>query len=241
MPSEQAEHAAGQREQHALGEQLADDAAARPADRRRGSRSRAAGRSRAPAAGWRRWRTRSAARSRRRRRARAATTARCGPAPRGSARTVKLPFGPSAFGNLRRKSLGRQLQPRLRLLERHARLQPARGLEVVPLVGRVRVELERHPDLRRRPELRKSKSPEHADDRVAARRSARSSSRPTPGSLSNRRLPELLARGPRPCGPSGRSSSAREAPAQRRSARRTVGRSRPTRGPIAAAPGSCRR
>ena len=62
--------------------------------------------------------------------------------------------------------LGGRRDPRLRLLERDARLQPAGRLEVVALVGRVRRELERRPDLRLRPELGEVEFAEDADDRV---------------------------------------------------------------------------
>ena len=60
------------------------------------------------------------------------------------------------------------------LLQRHAWLQPSHRLEVVPLVGRVRIELEERPTLRRRTELAEIEIAEHADDRVrlAAERDA---------------------------------------------------------------------
>ena len=61
--------------------------------------------------------------------------------------TEKPPFGPSAFGKLALVFLRRRRDPCLGLLERHSRLQPARCREVVTLVGRVRRELERIPDL----------------------------------------------------------------------------------------------
>ena len=50
---------------------------------------------------------------------------------------------------LRRVFRGGQLQPRLPLLERHASLETSRRLEEVALIDRVRIELERHPQLRR--------------------------------------------------------------------------------------------
>ena len=86
--------------------------------------------------------------------------------------TLKLPFGPSEPGNLRPNSCADTLHARLRLLQRHAWLQPRGRLEVVPLVGGVRIELERRPHLRRRAELREVEVAEHADDgeRVAAER-----------------------------------------------------------------------
>ena len=60
----------------------------------------------------------------------------------------------------------RELQPRVGLLERDARRQAAGGLEVVPLILRVRVELERQPDLGVGPNSWKSTlGSEDADDR----------------------------------------------------------------------------
>ena len=44
---------------------------------------------------------------------------------------------------------GRQLEPRLPLLERHASLETGRRLEEVTLIDRVRIELERYPELGR--------------------------------------------------------------------------------------------
>src|SRR3970282_1625924 len=58
----------------------------------------------------------------------------------------------------------RRREPGLRLPERHARHEPPGGLEIMPLVVRVRVELKRDPDLRRRTELPKVELAEHADD-----------------------------------------------------------------------------
>ena len=72
---EQPERAAERGEQQALGEQLADDAAAPRAEREPDGDLAAAGPTRARAAGWRRWRRRSAARSRPRQQHAAATTA----------------------------------------------------------------------------------------------------------------------------------------------------------------------
>ena len=51
----------------------------------------------------------------------------------------------------RAEFVGRGLEPRVRLLDRDARLQARRGPEIVSLIGRVPIELERDPDLRRRP------------------------------------------------------------------------------------------
>ncbi len=51
--------------------------------------------------------------------------------------------------------VGGRLELALRLRERDARLEPRRGDEVVTLIGALRVELERHPDVRLVAELRR--------------------------------------------------------------------------------------
>ena len=61
----------------------------------------------------------------------------------------KPPPSPSAFGNFGREFRAGELEPRLPLLERHTALEPRRGREEVALIDRVRIELERHPELRR--------------------------------------------------------------------------------------------
>ncbi len=161
-----AKYAAGQREQDAFGQQLADDAAAPRADRRTNGNftltSRRAGEQQVGDV---------CACNQQHQRNRAQQDPECG-ADVGDEFFLQQPRAKRAVvvdgGRILLLVLGcREFQPGVGLIERHAGLESSCGLKVVALVGRLRVYLERDVQLGLRTELAEVESgSDDADDDV---------------------------------------------------------------------------